>query len=174
MRYQLLFLLFAISLFAHGQMPSDRPAELPAGLVNIDAKYPDDPENRLLTAFYGSISYPRIARENGIVGGVIIVLSIDTLGQVTVEEVEFRSPDTLSARPVRIPEGDVLRVIGYQIPAGNIRPPTKNTKRRIKAETALVAEVERTFTQLPLFSPAIQDGRPVPSAMVKLVLFSLE
>ena len=174
MRYHLLFSLFAIPIFTYGQMPPDRPAELPAGSVKIDVEHPDDPNNRLLTAFYSSISYPRIARENGIVGGVIIVLSIDTLGQVTVKEAEFRSPDTLSAHPVRIPKRDVLRVVGYQIPAGNIKPPTKNTKRRIKAETALVAEVKRTFTHLPQFSPAIQDGRPVPSAMVKLVLFSLE
>ncbi|PPK88330.1 hypothetical protein CLV84_1295 [Neolewinella xylanilytica] len=161
--------------FVIGLSAQDSAAHLPAGSVRLEAGTSDDAESRFLTAIYQNIQYPQTARAYGITGAVFVTYTIDTAGGLTVKETRYFSPEELAARPMRIRESDVLRVVAYSVGGPAYTGTATTNKKRLKRGQAdLSKEVARTLRQLPTFVPARRAGQTVEEIQIKLVYFDIE
>ncbi|MCP9236525.1 hypothetical protein [Lewinella sp. JB7] len=173
-RRVLLCWLILLSVGLVGQSGDNRPAELPPGSVTMEDGYADNADNRLLTAVYRTINYPREARDYGVTGTVLAIATIDSLGQLTVTDTQFRTPKQMDDQPIRVRETDLIRVVGYSTGGNSLIVGKIHPKRVARGGAALCKEVARTLSSLPTFTPALREGSAVPERIVKVIVFSLE
>lgn len=173
-RFTLLLVLTG-TLFLSAQDTSTVAAYLPSGSVRIARGQPDNPVVRYLTSFYQTVIYPRNARAYGITGAVLVTYTIDTTGQLTVVDTEFRDPNNPDHRPANIEDGDILTITAYSVGGSEGPPePTSNRNRLLRGQADLREEVARTLRNFPRFEPARRGGRKVEDTQAKLIYFTME
>ena len=172
--YRILFcyLLFASSLTA--QHAVSRPAQLPTDAVKLSRGTPNTTYNRLITALYQRIDYPRVAREHGVTGAVFATCQIDDNGHLSVIKVDYRNPVSLRDNPARIPQNNVFTVTAYSVDNSQsfVGQPNKTQERR--GAEALSKEVRRVLNNLPPFLPALRNGEPITETIIYMFRFNLE
>ena len=174
-RIVFLLLGLAAALQLSAQDSTTVAAYLPSGSVRIEKQYPDNPTVRFLTVFYQTIRYPESARTNGITGAVLVTFTIDTVGQLSVEDTQFLGLKDPNRPPPGVDSERVLTITAMSTSGSGRSPsPTTNRKRLLRGQADLEKEVARTLEEFPLFEPARRDGQKVPDTQRRLVFFNME